>query len=511
MSLLLSLAVLASPAAATERAPFVTAAPGALCATPLLLQGLLPVGPEPLPPPGAVKQQREAIEGVTQVRGSANFAVKWGAAAAVDEAQVQVLLEGMEQAWSVQMVEMEHPEPYGTGTYLLNVYIEDTGLVWTSGGSSYELRGSGAAGYYTTDPEGHPMLVMSSYALGTADYTRAVAAHELYHAVQAGMGAYPYRDRAAWYWEATASWMAGEVFPDIPSYADFLFGYALLPWLPLAFFDYPDTGALQEYRQYGAFILPRHLSEVAADWSVVRDSWTRPDPGGDPVLALDEALLAYDTTVADELAAMTARLAAWDYRDGEVYRANVEGYGSYYPDGDRLQGEVGAAGTDGWVQPDADQLPRATGSNLVSIAAAAEDRTLELQLDAQGEAGSEAMWRVILVEPSSTGPSYRSVELEEGAASVLLPAGVETRWLAVTVDSQARDADEVFAWSYRVGAVEEEPAGEDTGLPAGAGGGGEPIRACGCASGGGPAGRSWLAVLVGLAGLAVARRGSGLG
>lgn len=507
MSLFLSL-VLASVPAAADRAPYVLAPPGAPCATPALLPRLSPVGPEPLPPPGALKQDREAIEGVTQVRTSANIAVKWGTGEAVDEAQVQVLLAALERAWTVQMQEMAHPEPYGTGTYLLNVYIEDTGLVWSSGSSSYELRGSGAAGYYTTDPDSHPMLVVSVFAMAQADYLGSVAAHELYHAVQAGIGAYPYRDQAAWYWEATASWMAGEVFPDVPAYSDFLFGYALLPWLPLAFFDYPDTGALQEYRQYGAFILPRHLSEVAADWTVVRDSWTRPDQSGDPVLALDEALLAFDTSVAAELAAMTARLAVWDYRDGEYYQDNVEGYASYYADGARLQGEVGSSGTDGWAQPAPDQLPRATGSNLISIASRGEDRQLDLRLDPAGDAGSEARWTVILVDPSLGAEPYVRLDLVEGEASVRLPGGEETRWLALTVDSDERDEDEVFTWSYRVGEVQAEPDPneEDTGHPAHDDE--EPPSSCGCASGGRGEGLGWLGLL---AGLVLVRRRSATG
>ena len=60
------------------------------------------------------------------------------------------------------------------------------------------------------------------------------AAHELYHAIQHVTGRY--RETAGlWFWEATATWMESQVFPQATAYARFLYGYALLPHLPIDF------------------------------------------------------------------------------------------------------------------------------------------------------------------------------------------------------------------------------------------------------------------------------------
>lgn len=505
--LLLVLALLPSPSRAAPLVRVDTVRGEALlpCATPLLLPDLLPAPDRaslPAAPPGAAKAEREAIEGVVDRRSSENFVVKWGAGGAVDEEAVQSLLDALEDAWAVQVEEMAFPAPVGAETWLLNVYVEDTGLSWVSGGGSWELSGSGASGYFTNDPEGYPMLVMSQGALGDAGYAAMVSAHELFHAVQAGLEAYPYGGRSAWYWEASATWMSAEVFPEIPDYSLFLFGYALLPWLPVDFFDYPDTGALQEYHQYGAFILPRYLSEHVADWTVVRDSWLAPDPGGDPVVALDAALSAWGTTVAGELVHLAARNATWDYVDGDVYAANLAEYGPSYPEGAHAVAEHAGAGSLGWRDAPEESRPRALGYNLVAWRSpAAGPLAVDFEGEAQGSAGAAATWSVEVVLEEPDGLRYLPVALEQGAGRLVVEEAGEASaaWLAVAVASDARDADESFAWRYQLLAGEVE--GGDTGAgdggagdggvgDSGVGDSGAPLdeaeaAACGCGGAGG--------------------------
>ncbi len=489
-----ALLFLSAPAAARPLVRVEARAPGlpeVPCATPLLLPDRLP--PPDLPPlaapPAGAKPLREALQGVASVRTSENFAVKWGSEGGVTESTAQDLLDSLEQSWLVEMVEMGHPEPAGADRYKLNVYIEDTGVVWDNGSSRFELEGSGASGYYYTDPDGYPMLVMSQGALRDAEYAGMVAAHELYHAVQDGTRAYPYGGVSAWYWEASATWVSGEVFPDVTDYSVFLFGYLLLPWLPVDFFDYPDTGALQEYHQYGAFLYLRHLTEHVADWTVVRDSWTEPDPQGDPLDALDVGLAAFDSDVQQVLVGMAAHVALWDFAHGDTYAANVAAYDELYPEGSLLVGEQ-RGDSDGWQTGPEDERPQRLGFNLLAIQReAGQATTVHFAGDSEGSQGSPAGWAAWLVLDRDGGPVYQPLELTQDAGSVELPADEEAvdLFLAVTPTSTDRTSGEQFGWSW---SVEGGGAGDGGSADGGADSGdapGQPFdpdqpQACGCAS-----------------------------
>lgn len=490
-------------------APLVELSAPAPCATPVLLPRLLSPRPLPPPPGGTEKGLREAIDGVDQVRVSENFALKWGAEGGVDEATAAALLEALEQSWQVQMVELEHPGPYGSDDWRVNVYVEDTGLRWTRGGTSFELSGSGAAGYFYSDPEGHPMLVMSTFSLQEPAYAGSVAAHELYHAVQAGLGAYGYGGQGAWYWEATASWMAGEVFPEVSSYADFLFGFALLPWLGLDFFDYPDTGALQEFHQYGAFIFPRHVSEHLGGAERIRDTWVQPDEGGDPIAALERELGELGTSVGTELAEMAVSLAMGDYEDGAVYLANIEGYAAWFPEGAFLVADLQGAQLGEELRVEDGWLPRAYGYNLLRLRPGAETRSLRVQVEAEGSRGSSASWSATLGWRGEGAQGREPVSFVEGEAWVELPAAATEAWLALVPVTASRVEGEVFGWSLRALDEEDDGApGEDSGTPD------RPddreAAACGCASSRAGAAGPWL-ITAALAVLRSRRRGPGEG
>lgn len=483
--LLLPLSALAAPLVQLPQAA--PGLPEAPCATPRLLPALLPL-PDPLPPapPGATKESREAIDGVVEERTSENFAVKWGSRGGVSEATAQALLQAYEDAWAVQVEAMEHPGAFGSDRYRVNVYVEDTGLVWDNGSSRFELSGSGASGYFFSDPEGYPMLVMSQGSLADPDYAAMVSAHEHYHAVQAATEAYAYSGVSAWYWEATASWAAGEVRPDVPEYAVFLFGFALLPWLSVDFFDYPDTGALQEYHQYGAFIFPRYLSEHEADWTVVRDSWLSPDPGGDPLAAVDASLQALGSSVEEALVWMAAHDAAWDYADGEYYRANVETYAEYYSEGEPVLDSFSGRGSDGWLEPPSDQALQRLGHALIEVECTGEEGVVvELEGDAEGTSGSPARWRAVQVTETDDGPEYAELQWTDGAARWESDCAQRRHHVAISVGSDARATGETFPLRYRVTYADESGStgGDDTGPDGDGGGSGlveEEPAACGC-------------------------------
>ncbi len=415
-------------------------------------------------------------------RVSEHFIVKWGNTGGVTQDEVAWLLEAFERAWAVEVEEMGHPAPDGTDSYLFNVYIGDTGD-GTPG--SY-----GAGGYYNRDDQGYPMIVIARDSLRYAEYVQETAPHEFYHALQDEVASYPYTGASAWYWEATAEWAAGEVLPENDSYAQFLFGYGYLAELSVEFFDYPDEGTLQEYHQYGAFIFPRYLSEVAADRQVIVDSWVRPT-GTTPLASIRDALGARGISLADAFGAFAARNATWAYADGAVYQDIIDTYDAYYP-GERHEiDEVGSAGTDGLVRPGPDVLPQGYGYNVVWLGPPRDGFDLHVQVDPTGNWDSPAAWRVTVVREDGT---VTPVDVSTGVAELTI-RGSQDAWLvAAAVPERARN-DERFGWAYEVTPAAPEEVVDTGSDDSGAWGADDSAdekpdpTSCGCASwgGGGPA------------------------
>lgn len=456
------------------------------CLTPTLLPTLPgPVGVAGIAPPGATKGDRDAWGIYPNAMSSTNFIVKWGNSGGVSSGEVSDLLDSFEASWAAEIEDWGHPAPWGTDTYKFNVYIGDTG-----GGtpSSY-----GSGGYYYQDDDGYGYIVIAESSLRDAQYVEGTAAHEFYHALQDAVAVYGYGDGdpGAWYWEATASWAQGEVFPDNPTYAQFLMGYAWLPELSVAFFDYPDSGTLEEYHQYGAFIYPRFLTEFVADRQLIVDSWV--DPGGarDPLEALEAGLGAGE--MADSFGEFAARNAVWDYADGAIYRASIGDWRGWFDDDSPVAAEVGDDGTDGWITVAEDLWPQRYAYALVDLPDTEGGYTTRFDGEAEGTGGSPADWRVQVVLDDG-GPTYLPVTLDaDGVGAVEVPGGAFGYLVVAAVPDEATRG-ETFGFAYAV-EVEEVEEAEDSGLPTPRShddeeeeGGG-----CGCASPGAP-GAAWAAV-----------------
>ncbi len=426
---------------------------------------------------------------------SANFVVYWGTDGSVSGGDVSDLVQAFEDAWTHHTGTMGMPTPSGTDLYKFNVYIGDTG----SG-----IPGSyGAGGYYTLDGEGFPMIVIALGSLDDMDWGVTTAVHEFFHAVQHATGAFG-TAAGSWFWEATAVWSEAEVYPEIPYYAAFLYGYAFLPHLPLSFFDYPDSGTLQEHHQYGAFIFPRYLSEVVADWTLVRDAWIDGHGYSDPIDVLDDALVElgsdFPTTWGDFLAHNTV----WDYQDQEVYRWYLDYYGDWFHDEDhRIARSWYGAGNEAWFAPD-ELLPQRWGSHtLVLRAPEAGTLKVEFQGDAEGSAGSDATWIARVVVDDSGDYTYATLPLvgTAGALDVPVTGGEDAVYLVVGATCTREESEETFGYQARLWIPDD--GGDDT---AGNGDTADEDAGSGCACG--TSGRSRLAgtALLGLAGLVLLRR-----
>jgi MYXO-CTERM domain-containing protein len=432
--------------------------------------------PPPPPPPGEPKLTRDAFGNFENVLESDNFAVKFGPAGGVTEAEAQRLLDALERSWAHEIDQLGHPPPERTEEHRLNVYVADTG-----GGvpDSY-----GAAGYFWFDADGWPMLVFARATLSDAEWAETTAAHELYHAVQYAIDTYDYQGRGDWWFEASATWMESEVFPEHGPSTAFLPGFALLPDLPVDFFAYPETGALQEYHQYGAGVFVRHLSaRFGAD--LVRRSWVDAPPDGNPLEVLDDLT---DGALDDAFFEMTRRNATWDYPDRAAHLAAILDWGGYNARGSRRPtgttfGEVDDTRPPGF-------RPRTYGANYWQLRALYPETRVRLRVDP-----GPRRWEAAVSARFGEEHQHIRLDLGDGEGEALL-RGFELAdevWLSVAaVDAQDRGE---ASWDYALSVEDAEgSAVDDTGE--------EPRRrACGCASAGQRAGLPLL-----LAALLGARR-----
>jgi hypothetical protein len=485
--------------------PLVDLAP---CATPDRWVPVRPVARPAMDDPGE-RDERDAF-GVLNSARSEHFVVRWGPREPT-EAQVARLLTAFEDSWSVFVDELDHTRPFGTDTYRFNVYVGD------SGGNA--PPGFGAAGYYTVDEEGYPYVVVSGGVLLDPGYADITAAHEFYHAIQGSSLRYDYDPEgpAAWFWEASATWAATEVYAG-GSYdalgATFLFGYAFLPHRRIELFDYPDSGATQEFHQYGAFVFPLHVADRLEDPMVVRDVWEVGGGGNDPLLALERAIDARGGDLEALWHDHIARNVTWDYPAGEAYREHVAFYEGQLPEGpDLVAARIPPQGTDVWVSGPSRLAPERFGSNTLVLSQPLDTTyTLRLEGEATGSAGTPARWGATVVLDRGDGaPEYLPLDMVDGRAEQVLQDLGDVQQLAVTVgvttDGRPRTwASETYTYRYRLDQGTGDPGDpddpDDPADPVAPGDPDEGARVGGCGCDGTGGGAAWLA----LAGLMALRR-----
>lgn len=425
------------------------AVPEVPCATPQLYAEV--VDPAlALPPPPDGLGLRDAY-GVPNVETSEHFALRFGNEREIPRADRERLLAAFEQAYEVEIVEMGHTRPYGFGEYYFNVYIGDTG----SGAPS----GAGAGGYYTPDAENWPMIVIAADSLYSADYTWNVAAHEFYHAIQGATNRFDYNINgpSAWFWEATANWASAIVHPDLPDHARNLPGYAFFPHKRLNFFDYPDSGAITESYQYGAFIFPLHVSDRLGTWEPIRDVWEDEGTSQDPLTVMREKVeergFDFDELWLDHV----ARNTIWDYPNGDVYRGYIANWGRFDESRNVVAGSIPNLGTQGYVEGPSRLSLERYGSHTLTMRAPMEGTyTLTVQGDQRGTEGGAALWGgTVVITRLNQDPEYVPIDFEGARGELVLDDIDDASKVYVTVGvwtagSSPRWGVENFEYSYQM-------------------------------------------------------------
>ncbi len=399
------------------------------------------VAPSP-PPPLPDKSVRDAYDAPNQ-QLSDNFVVLWGDDGYLHPQTGERLLEAFEDGWSHYIDGWGMAAPEGTDSYYFNVYLGN------SGGQVPSI--SGAAGYFTTDSDGHPMIVLDSDILVDSDYSAGTAVHELFHAMEWATGNYVIRD-SLWLWEASSSWAEAEVYPDNQLYPIQLPGFAFLPHLPLDFYDYPDTGSLQEMHQYGAFIWLRYLSEIVADSELVVDVWTDGSAGGSTLDAFDDHIYRYTGQEFIEVwGDFLGHNAGWDYQDRELYLEIMGWYDGYYADHSLAASQSGLGSPD-WVHSH-EYPPWNYGANYVELRDPAEG-TLIVEFEGvnRGDQDSLSEWQLRLVLEKDGAWEYLTLPVVDRQASHEQAdiGDYDVITLAIGAWSATRWEEETFGYDYRL-------------------------------------------------------------
>jgi hypothetical protein len=334
------------------------AAPRIDCRTPDALRGLVQVHVPELAP-SAPRESGKALQ-FAPLAGrldTKNFSIQWEAGVA-DMAMAGEAGEALEASWQALIVEQQWPLPVGTDQYLLPVYI-DPSIVGTGLTIEWEVP---------QYPQGIPIIYLHPDSAENESFFRALAGHELHHAIQYGMrGQYSAEDEEAWYWEASAEWASELAQPELNIYAWSSQYYSLRPDLR---FD-----SFEDFHAYGMFVLNAYLEEHVTGPGGMRAVWEisldRPEAGWDELLEESTGL-----TVEVLWGGFAAAMASEGLEESSIYTPVVS---ERLSDGN--EGRVALLGTDYFEVSAAGTLVVQTpteGESVIAVGADAQGQELEV-------------------------------------------------------------------------------------------------------------------------------------
>lgn len=385
-----------------------------------------------------------------------NFTLWWGDLHHIPDGWPEFLLQALEQSWTVYFDELRFPVPAGLETYRLNVYFTDS----FSGGPSFDGGGS----KMDLDPEGFPMIMMAEGDVTRISRINArdTAAHEFFHAVQAGTGAYVQCSDCdpgtymTWWSEGTAVWGANEVVPDLESWSGprFCGIYAMYPHLALTHHrGVTQTSPLVDWRHYGTWMFARFLSEVVADTNLIRDSWSTAGDEKDPMAVLTRLLenrgLDLPAVFAD-FAAETVTYYSFEHSD--IFRAAVENMARDNPGDNFRWAAIHTGNGILWTVPPSTTLPQHHAFNLIRLENPVSGRlTVAFDGDPAGNLGTPSTFALRLVKETADSHEILTVPVQNFQGSLELDVTNEVAFtLVVAVWDGAHAGEETFGYRYKL-------------------------------------------------------------
>ncbi len=430
----------------------------------------------PAPPPGAGPSDTCFGQFAKNRHNTEHFGIEWDDSN-IDWDDIEDFGEALEESWQVQVEERGWEAPYKTDQYKLLVYVD---------GSNY-------AGAYTTVDNCNGVYVayiVTGNGIFWGDWYQDLAAHEFNHASQFAYG----YGHEFYFWEATATYIEEQSFPDHDAWAPYIAGYTDNPWIALNASSQSSTEIFSH--MYAMAILNFHLDEYWGGEDMSRQLWeyAKDFPRTVYELYLPDVLedLGYDW---DEIyTGFMAANSVMDYREGH------------------LMGRIDKLD---WVDvlpltgfSERDTKPENLGQNYWRIDGNAyESDEPDLYLHFEGGLGAE--WKVLLVGTSGD-TVQRIVEAEvvdgeenEETLEAFMPDWGEHADVWVVMSPTVQGYDDAYSYAFDLWAepapepeIEEEvPVESDDGEAA-------IFGSCSTTPAGTASG--WLAVL-GLAGLLVRR------
>ncbi|MFT6233152.1 MAG: hypothetical protein ACJAZO_003672, partial [Myxococcota bacterium] len=378
--------------------------------------------PDHIPTPlrGVDKRTRDSFADFPNATETDNFIIKWGVQDRnISQQSVDSLLTALETSWDKYIDDWGYSAPFGADTFKFNVYVGNSGS-----GAPDDF---GAGGYYWTDNEGYPMIVVSQGGLADPAFVGTLAAHEFFHAMQDANGAFEYDDTSGWWWEATAMWVQHEVFPEDEAWPVFLYWFAIRPELSVGYFEYPTDGSPEQFHQYGAFVYVAHVAERHGGPDLVQETFARSFNGDTPMDVLDELITESGSDIHTSFGEFVLRNGTWDYPTEQWFENYINLYGGYEsPQSNRISGTVNTE-TNDWVAPEAN-LPHTFGANYWRFSAPSERFELEF------EGAPDVQWHVGVATQTGTTHDTHSVVVTSGVgiAEISGLSGVDDAWIVVS-------------------------------------------------------------------------------
>lgn len=397
---------------------------------------------------------------------SEHFTVMWDGNT-IDEDTAQEFLDSLEDGWRVEVDELGWKEPMLSSQYKMLAFV---------------APGNYASAYTTVDYCGSsfaPYIVAYAGSFYNRSWGQTMAVHEFNHSTQFSYG-------FAWefyWWEATATYMEGQVYPSSTWWAESVYGWAANPQLAFNASDQGDDDIF--WHMYGMAIWAQYLHENVDGNATVLGTWE----------AAENERGTYSFSMADAMLEMDLDFDA--LFEDFIVKNTVMAYEAQrdLPSPDELSGidELPAS-----EEVDGSKRPQGYGQTYTRIDAGAGNG--DLIINFSGE--TDVNWAVHLVEIDRNSV-LRDVKVDvvEGVGTATLEAfGDEDVMLVV---APMEEGDSKYNYSYTL-ALAEVPEVEDTGTdtPGKNANAGEETAGCGCDAGGG--GAAGVGVLLGL--LAVGRR-----
>ena len=340
-------------------------------------------------------------------RETQNFNIEWGNDLISPDNDVNLYpdvidrwAEYLEASWAETIDVMGYTSPKGSGTYLVDVYIANTG----NGSPSLSYGWYGYTSTYSSPSEVPFMVFNNNYSWAPPNddpegdevgAMKVAAAHEFFHTSHFAIDYW----EDAWWMEASATWMEDAVYDGVNDYYNYLNSWLFYPNASLLLFN----GS----HEYGGVIWGKYLSEHWGGNGAIKAVWDNCAivQGASSVSAMESFFNSYSATLSEAFKEFTVKNTFMDYEEGSQYGSmDIRAFHNSYPlfiDSPSLFGKS----------------PDYLGSNYIKLnPAAGLDMTIAFDGD-EFFNGRALQWGAVVAVPTLAGYTSFDIDLDYASQS----------------------------------------------------------------------------------------------